>query len=241
MRLLALLLLVANLAFLGWRYAVEEDERLAALRHDPPVPAGTPRLQTLPSQAGVPLAQPRPAPERLEAAGAAPTPTMTPQELAALSATSLGADPAASTGSGVCVANGPFARRGDADALNDWLRPRAARLQVRQEPLPGILRHALYLVPAPVAGKDEFAARPVEGNSLDHALLLGVLDDQASAAQRAAQVSQTGYVPLVVPRLDARAQWFVEAELANGYEDVGEVPVALVPGGTVAQVDCATL
>ena len=241
MRLLVFLLLVANLAFLGWRYVVEEDERSEALRRYPPVPAGTPRVQTLPSQAEAAVPPAMPAPEQLEVATAAPTPTMTPQKLAALSANGQGVDPIAASGSGVCVRNGPFAQRSAAEPLVEWARPRSARLQLRQEAMAGVLRQALYLVPTPTAGKDEFAARPVEGKALDHALLLGVLDDRASAAQRAAQVSQPGYMPLVVPRLDARVQWFVEAELANGYEDIGEVPAALVTGGKVMQVDCASL
>ena len=219
MRWLALLLLVANLAFVGWRYAVEEDERVEALQRDPPVPAGIPRIQTLPPpQAGLANA---PAPEQINVATAA--------------------GGAALVGAGVCVHNGPYARRSDADALVEWSRTRAARLQVRQEALPGVLRHALYLVPAPRAGEQDAKARPVESGSLDHALLLGVLDTQADAAQRATQVSQPGYRALVVPRLDTRAQWFVEAELASGFEDVGEVPPALVPGGKVTQVDCASL
>ena len=150
--------------------------------------------------------------------------------------------PTALQGSGVCVKSGPFPRRVDADALVEWARPRSARLQLRQTPLPGVRRFALYLVPT-VAAKEDAGdlARPVRAKSLEEGLLLGVLDSQADAALRATQVSRPGYHPLVVPRTDSRAQWFVEAELANGFEDVGEVPAALVQDGKVQQIDCAAL
>lgn len=253
MRLLALLLLVANLAFLGWRYMVEEEDRLEALRRNPPTPAGVPRLQVLPLQAAGPETPTGHGLERIET-----TPVAAPEAIAADTASDaqppndasaspqLDAQTASAAldppiGSGVCVKNGPFDRRVDANPLLEWTRSRATRLQVRQEALPGVQRYALYLVPASVEADAQSRTRPLEVQGLDRALLLGVLDSREQAAQRATQASQPGYQPLVVPRVDARAQWFVEAELADGYEDIGEMPAQLVPGGAIEQMDCSAL
>ena len=243
MKLLALLLLVANVAFFGWRYAVEEEDRQAALRRNPPTPAGVPRVQVLPPQAANAANPAAPTLERIDTAPAAALPMPGPSTEPPRAAEGLTTESAAPlpVGSGVCVRNGPFVLRSDAGALIEWARPRSARLQVRQEALPGLQRYALYLVPVEVVDDAQAGARRVLANSLAQGLLLGVLNTQAEATQRATQVSQPGYQPLVVPRLDARAEWFVEAELADGFEDIGEIPPALLPGGKVQQVDCAAL
>ena len=243
MRGLALLLLIANVAFFGWRYSVEEEDRQADLRRHPPMPPGVPRLQVLPPAAPEAESQAAPLLERIEPVAASPGTQTASVVGEAASGQSQAADPSIPLqGSGVCVKNGPFQRRADADALIDWARPRVARLQLRQVPLAGMRRFALYLVPTVAANENsEDSARPGLGRSLEASLLLGVLDSQSDAALRATQVSRPGYRPLVVPRVDSRAQWFLEAELANGFEDVGEVPVGLVPGGKVQQVECAAL
>lgn len=199
MRALVILLLVANVAFLGWRYVAQQEDEERQRRAHPPITPETPRLQLVPGVAPV-------------------TAATTPESI------DLPINPEAPpVASGVCVQAGPFAARAAADPLIEWFATRSVRVQVKEERLPAVRRHALYLVPAETKGEW---------------LLIGVLDSQAEAATRAREVSQPGFSPLIVPRTDQPVRWTVISELASGFEDVGEVPSALVPDGRIEQVAC---
>ena len=74
---------------------------------------------------------------------------------------------------------------------------------------------------------------------LKNAISLGLFRSQDSVNRRLAEITRQGYKPVVVPKFETFDHYWVRATMAEGFEDISDVPDDL-PGELVFEpIDCA--
>jgi hypothetical protein len=232
MKVLALILLVANCAVLGWQYQTRVAEQAAELARRQPLPADTPRLALLAELPQLPPAK---------QAGAQDVPT-------APASAEVKADVVAAD---LCIDVGPFAVASARDKLRDWLRDYAARLAMRSVTVRTNQFFWIYLEPgsetAAHANLADLRERGVTDTMLirrgemKNAISLGLFRSQDSVNRRLAELNSKGYQPVVVPRYETSDEFWVAAQFAAAYAEPPILPANLLGAAGVATIDCAVL
>lgn len=226
LRLLAIALVVANVAVfaLNFEAGVYSDrERRRGGEPYPDVPA----LQLAPEEPA--------RPEHTDPRDAAPA---VPKTAAATAESGAAASPAPDAGqqtgappdtesaprAGTCLRFGPLPDPADAKALKARF---AASAKIRLDEVEEITRRRywIYLEPAPPESVartlDELERLGVEDffrirdGSFENAVSLGVFSTRAAVDRRLAEISDTGYQPVVVPRTERASRWLVEATVTD--------------------------
>jgi len=207
LRLLAAVLLAANLLLFGWWALQPRGETAAAPGRAAPVPLDAPRLALV----GELDAESRKALEKPRAVGATPAaaPTSAPGG-AVVTAAGL-----------LCVAIGPFDERPVAEGVAEKLRTAGIVIEVREES--GQLRtgYWVHLPPFPSREAAEKAAADlrqrgggelfiVTASEQRHAISLGLFTAPERADQRAAEVGELGYRPRIAERFREGAVFWLE-------------------------------
>jgi len=240
MRVLALLLLAANVGYLAW----DLDQRL---RRDgpPPAPArGAPAASlTLLSELEELPARRRSGSDsegqEVELGGGKPG------QVAVLAREQAGA-PAPADGE-ACLRLGPLERRGEADRLERWLRAQGLSFWRLAQNLGERRLLWVYLEPSAseAAARDRLQQLEAQGledymlikrGGLKNAISLGLFSSQESVNRRLAELSDKGYQPVVVPRYQTQRRfWFDVAESAlQARAPAGdEPPVPLQPAAAL--------
>jgi hypothetical protein len=161
----------------------------------------------------------------------------------------------ASTGSGVatnaCIEVGPFPNGKDADALEAWLAPRASRLVRVNRVMRRRQFFWVYLEPRDAeearAKLADLRARGVrdflliQRGGLKNAISLGLFSTQDAVGRRLAEVTEQGFQPVVVPRIEVTDYDWVRANLAEGYADPAMLPAERLAGAAVTPLDCTQI
>jgi len=232
MKVLALILLVANCAVLGWQYQTRLAEQAAELARRQPLPANTPRLTLL---AELPRLPP-------------PKQASTQDVPAAPASAEVNADVVAAD---LCIDVGPFAVASARDKLRDWLRDYAARLAMRSVTVRKNQFFWIYLEPgsettaqAKLADLRERGVADtmlIRRGELKNAISLGLFRSQDSVNRRLAELNSKGYQPVVVPRYETSDEFWVSAQFAAEYAEPPVLPASLLGVAGVATIDCMAL
>ena len=222
-RLLAAVLLAANLLLGGW-LLFTQPERAAPGRAAAATPGASPLqlVSELPSEQRSALEK-RPA----VAVAAAPTLAAAPGSIAA-----------ASSGL-ICVTLGPFSSNDAAINAASLLRASGVVIEVREEP--GQLRSGfwVHLPPYPTREAAEAVAADlgqkgagdlfiVAAAEQRHAISLGLFTTPERADQRAAEIGKLGYRPRIAERFRDGAVFFLE------YREPAELALDVAPALEVA-------
>jgi hypothetical protein len=220
MRTLVLLLLVANLVYLGWEL---DRESRAAVRNGAaalPVPPGTRRLVLIRE-----LDEPPPPREPAPQTYADPDPVL--RELVAqLPDISLRPLPAAEGLSRSCFTFGPLPDERQALWLGDWFRSR--QVEVRHRTTEEAPRPLFWIYLAPEGTRADAEAlmqdlerqgvrdyRLITRGGLGNAVSLGLFSSQAAVNARLAELAEKGYRPVVVPYQDVTRFYWLDVAVAD--------------------------
>ena len=246
MKWFALLLVIANVAFVAWRYEARIQTAAQSPRAPAPLPAQTPSLTLLgevdelpPPREAVPTATPSPAVE-------SPTVVASTESDAASSGEEPSTPPR--TPSDHCVDIGPFTNAKEIAALESWLTPRASALHKVSATIQKRKLFGLFLEPktpqeanANVADLENKGVRDllvIQHGDLKQAISLGVFSSQEAVNRRLAEITKQGYQPVVVPYIETTERYWLRANLALGAEEPTSIPQELLRGSTVATLDC---
>ncbi len=78
----------------------------------------------------------------------------------------------------------------------------------------------------------------VREGDLKNAISLGLFRSQDSVTRRLEEMSEQGYKPVVVPKFEKTDQYWINASLAEGFEDVESVETELIAGAEILEVSC---
>jgi len=216
MRILVLILLVANLLYLGWEL---DRESRTAVRNSAaalPVPPGTRRLTLLGE-----LDQPPPARDPAPQSYTDPDPAL--RELVAhlpdFSLRPLAVPLPAEGLPRTCFTFGPLPDERQALWLGDWFRAR--QVEVRHRTTEETPRQLFWIYLAPDGDRAAAEAlmkdlerqgvrdyRLITRGDLGNAVSLGLFSSQAEVNRRLSELAEKGYRPIVVPYQDVtRFHW----------------------------------
>jgi hypothetical protein len=137
-----------------------------------------------------------------------------------------------------CLSIGPFATPAELRAAMAALTPGAARIQFREVEATQLRGYRVYL---PASGSREaaldvarqLAARGVRdyyvvtAGDEENTVSLGLFRDLANAEKRRDELSAQGFAPVLEPRTEAAAQWWIDLAAEPGFDWR-----ALLPGAT---------
>jgi hypothetical protein len=237
MRLLAIVLLLANVAWLGWDLNTRLQQRPA--RPSSAAATAAPTLTLLGELAELPPARSDAEPEAAGelVAGDAESVAHAAVDILPVSV----ADSVAPADGDGCIRLGPLSRADDLASLDAWLRGRGVSFWRLERGLGE--RRLLWVYLEPTASESEarerlagLAAAGLEDymlirrGGMKNAISLGLFSSQESVNRRLAELGDKGYQPVVVPRYQAeRRYWFDVAEFAwsgAGLEEV-DLPLAV--------------
>ncbi|MBI2800027.1 MAG: hypothetical protein HYX63_07025 [Gammaproteobacteria bacterium] len=249
MKWLALLLVLANALYFGWRFNTRLQEAAREPRMAAPLPPDTPTLKLVSELDQLPPTRDT---EPTTAATAEPTTSpgaSVPAETSADS--SAEASPEHGVPSEVCVTIGPFAAVVDARKVEQWLTPRAAKVQRVSQTINSRRYFGVYLEPkntsearanlADLERKGVHDVLLIQRQDLSHAISLGLFSSQDAVNRRLAEITKQGYQPLVVPQVETTEATWLRANLAVGYEDPALIPREDLYGAAVETIDCAKI
>ena len=78
----------------------------------------------------------------------------------------------------------------------------------------------------------------VRNGDLKNAISLGLFRSQDSVTRRLEEMSEQGYKPVVVPKFEKTDQYWINASLAEGFEDVESIETELIAGVQILEVSC---
>lgn len=153
--------------------------------------------------------------------------------------------------SDVCLTIGPFAAPAEYAALEAWLAPRSTTLVPLVRPAGERRLFWVYLAPqsAEQAQADlaELERRGVQDfqlvrrAGLENAISLGVFSSQDAVNRRLAEITEQGYQPVVVPRIESTPLHFLGVRLAETGDAPLTLPGDLLGAASAAEVDCGEL
>ena len=130
----------------------------------------------------------------------------------------------------MCFSYGPFPDNNQLNELVDWFRERNVEVGQRLEA--GDDNQLFWIYLAPLASRDGAIQamedlkkkgvkdyRLIETGDLKNAISLGLFSTQASVNRRLNELTDKGYKPVVIPRRDKKAVYWVDVRLA-GQQDV---------------------
>ena len=130
----------------------------------------------------------------------------------------------------MCFSYGPFPDNKQSNDLIDWFRDRSVEVSQRLEA--GDDKQLFWIYLAPLASRDGALQtmedlkkkgvkdyRLIETGDLRNAISLGLFSTQASVNRRLNELSNKGYKPVVIPRRDKKAVYWVDVRLV-GQQDV---------------------
>ena len=146
-----------------------------------------------------------------------------------------------------CLSLGPFATPADLRAAMNALTPHVGRIQFREVPATELRGYRVYL---PAAGSREaalatarqLAARGVRdyyvvtAGAQQNTVSLGLFRDLGNAEKRRDELMAQGFQPVLEPRTEDAAQWWIDLAAEPGFDWRG-----LLPGRTELEerpVDC---
>lgn len=218
MRWLVLMLLIANLLYLGWQVDRESRERMRGAAAGLQVPAGIPQLSLLgdlPETPPLRVTEPRPG--DMPAAGG-------DGEFAALMPEITEA-PAVAEGAGYsCFTYGPLPEERQAVWLGDWFRSRRAEARSRTAEDPGRRLFWVYLAPAEtlqsamqvVENLKKLGVRDyrlISKGDLGNAVSLGLFSSQEAVNARLQELKEKGFQPVVVPYSNVQRFYWVDVRV----------------------------
>ncbi len=230
MRLLAIVLLLVNVAWLGWDLNTRLQQRPAGPSTAPAKAA--PALTLLGELAELPPARSDAAPETASELPAGDAGPVADAAVDILPVTVAGSVPPAD-GDG-CIRLGPLSRADEVDRLDAWLRGQGVSFWRLERGLGE--RRLLWVYLEPTASESEardrlagLAAAGLEDymlirrGGMKNAISLGLFSSQESVNRRLAELGDKGYRPVVVPRYQPeRRYWFDVAEFAWSGVGLGE-------------------
>lgn len=241
MKWLVVLLLLGNVVAFGFQY----NERLnsktleASQAKNTKLPPGTPTLTLVSELADIPTF--RVESSREEFTEDAPDP-----EVAASTEVNTEA-----VSSEVCIRTGPFKEDQTFKNFREWLRPRTKMLTTEVETTQTRKFFWVYLEPGNEdAARDNLADLKRKGvkdymlvreGNLKNAISLGLFRSQDSVTRRLEEMSEQGYKPVVVPKFEKTDQYWINASLAEGYEDVESIETELIGEVQILEVSCNSI
>ncbi|MGR8948709.1 MAG: SPOR domain-containing protein [Gammaproteobacteria bacterium] len=238
MKWLVIILLLGNVLAFGFLYNAELNARTraATTQKDAKLPPGTPTLTLIAELADIPTL--RAESDREEFTEDAPDP-----EVAASTEVNTEA-----VSADVCIRTGPFKQSSVFKSFREWLRPRTKLLTSEVETVQTRRFFWVYLEATNEDDarnnladlkrkgvKDYMLVR--EGN-LKNAISLGLFRSQDSVTRRLEEMSEQGYKPVVVPKFEKTDQYWINASLAEGFEDVESIETELVNDVKILEVSC---
>jgi len=234
MRLIVIVLLVANAALFTWQYNqhIQTATREVVERQRATLPPDVPKLTLL---AELPELPPLKEPAQAE------------PERAVESA--IKSDVAAAD---LCLDIGPFDKPEARDALGTWLQDLVASTHTRAELERTRQFFWVYLEPTDSAetarrNLDELADKGVSDymlisrGDLENAISLGLFKSQDSVNRRLAELSEKGYKPVVVPRFEVAERYYISAQLAASQTIPPEIPADLLGQALATTIPCASM
>lgn len=233
MKTLVVLLVLVNVALLGWQYNNRVRAQAQAIVERPEIPAGTPslvlvrELDTLPELTAT--AEPAQVPDAVES--------------------DVKTDVVAAN---VCLDVGPFPDAAARDALGTWMQDFVAASHTRSETVRSRQFFWVYLEPTSSAdaAKQNLASLAERGvqdtmlisrGDLKNAISLGLFRSQDSVNRRLAELSEKGYKPVVVPRFEESQAYFVALQLAESASGRPDIPASLLGDAKVTDIPCSDL
>lgn len=207
----------------------------------PPEPA-TPLAET---PAPLPPATPPPAPA--ETTSLATIPADLRPEAPTIEARAVSGGAA----SAQCAQIGPFPIPRETDAMEAWLTPRATALYRVLEVVGKKRFYWVYLEPESAADAQakisDLAQKGVKDyllikrDGIKNAISLGLFSSQDAVNWRLAEMTQQGYRPIVVPRIEVKDREWLRVNFAAGASGAAQFPQDLLAGGSAQPIPCAEL
>lgn len=126
----------------------------------------------------------------------------------------------------MCFSYGPFPDNKQSNELIDWFRDRSVEVSQRLEA--GDENQLFWIYLAPLASRDGALQtiedlkkkgvkdyRLIETGDLRNAISLGLFSTQASVNRRLNELNDKGYKPVVIPRRDKKAVYWVDVRLSG--------------------------
>lgn len=218
MRWLVLVLLVANLFYLGWRVDRESRERVRGAATGLQVPANVPKLSLLAELPETPpLRVTEPRPDDMPLPGG-------DSDLAELMPEITEA-PAVTEGAGYsCFSYGPLPEERQAVWLGDWFRSRRAEVRSRVAEDPGGRLFWVYLAPTEslqsamqvvenLKKRGVRDYRLISKGNLGNAVSLGLFSSQEAVNARLQELKEKGFQPVVVPYSNMQRFYWVDVRV----------------------------
>jgi hypothetical protein len=204
MRWLVLLLLLANLLYLGWQIDLQARRDIRGAAAAQPVPDQAARLMLLSELARPPSLRAQEPPNPAELSSPAG------EDLVAL-LPDIGETPPVAEDAGFsCFSYGPLPEERQAIWLADWFRARRIEVRSRISDDPGRRLFWVYLAPrdslqSAMAVVEDLRARGVSDyrliskGDLGNAISLGLFSSQEAVNARLQELKEKGFHPVVVP------------------------------------------
>jgi len=218
MRWLVLLLLLANLLYLGWqidRHSRREVQSAGAARHVSP---DVPRLSLLAELPQMP-------PSRARGPGPEEAPPGAPAEDIGALLPELGEAPVVAADAGYsCFSYGPLPEERQATWLGDWFRSRQAEVRSRTSEDPGQRLFWVYLAPresrqSAMAVVEDLKRqgirdyRLISQGELGNAVSLGLFSSQEAVNARLRELKEKGFQPVVVPYSNVQRFYWLDVRV----------------------------
>jgi len=237
MRILVLLLLLANAGFYAWQMRQPVSESSATVR-TPPLPDFVNRMSLL-SEVDAAELRPRTA-SRVALAGSLTRET-TPGSVTPLTDASEGE---------VCFSIGPLSDEDDPEPLRAWLQQRGGIANLRVGERREVALYWVYFPPFPDLPAAKQRIRQMRSDGIEdifliprgdkaNAISLGVYSHKRSLDRRLGLLKRYGYEPSVVPRYRTKkASWF-DVEFPEEFAFPGEAFIERFPELDAARSGCA--
>ena len=220
MRWILVLLLLANVLYLGFEMDRETHLRVERTRDRGSVPASAPELRLLGE-----LAEPPPA-RRADAAGEAVSREGGTTDLVAELPEIQVSDGGMLAGAS-CFRFGPVPAEDLAAGLRDWFRSRDGTASISSTEAPSRRMFWIYLAPQQsrenaLALLEEMKAkgvgdyRLINRGNLENAISLGLYSSREAVDRRLEELGEKGYVPVVVPYADASRVYWLDVSVPAG-------------------------
>ena len=232
MKILAILLLLVNVALIAWQYQNHVQTLARSQVVHEPLPSSAAPIKLVAELASLP-------PLRETQAAAAPSPVT-----AEVQDDVVAAD--------LCVDVGPFAEAAARDQVRDWLHDYVAATYMRAEATRKRQFFWVYLEPSSDSAAQKNLAELhdrgiqdtllIRRGEMKNSISLGFFRSQDSVNRRLAELNEKGYKPVVVPRFETSDEYWLAARLAEGYTEVPQIPATLL-GDNAKQktIDCQTM
>ena len=143
--------------------------------------------------------------------------------------------PAELSADAVCLSIGPFATPAQLRLAMDLMLPRVERIQFREVPAVALRGYRVYLPPAGSRADALQTARALSAQGISdyyvitagseqNRISLGSFRDLETATARRAVVAALGYSPVIEPRTEQVAQWWIDLAAAPGLDWQATLP-----------------